>query len=116
MKSLWLQWEEGLEGDETRGREITRVCLDASMRVCTKAEGVGWAEGNPGGGGLVVIFRDPGAGGASAVRHLSVLKELNEGQDQGTDSNVSENKVQVLKVGHGIPRQPHVIGVMSLGP
>lgn len=38
MKSLWLQLEEGLGGDETRGRGISGVGLEASMRVPVRDE------------------------------------------------------------------------------
>ena len=38
MKSLWLQLEEGLEGEETRGRGISGAGLEASMRVPVRDE------------------------------------------------------------------------------
>lgn len=61
------------------------------------------------------------AGPLAQSSKTSVLKELNHGQDQGRDSNVSENnKIQVLKVGHGILstklKWQHGTVVVSVGP
>lgn len=83
------------------------------------------------GGGLGAADGQSASGGPGASRALiagsarlgktSILTELNHGQDQGRDSNASENnKVQVLKVGHGIPStklgRQHGTVVMSVGP
>lgn len=87
---------------------------------------MGQAEGCPGSGRLAVSFMRPrGRQGSACVAaqsgKTSVPKELNYGQDQGRDSNMSDNnRVQVLKVGLAIPstklRWQHGIVVLSMGP
>lgn len=97
------------------------------MKRAKPGQGVRRAEGRSGGGRLAVSVRrsrgrqGPDREGGSQSSKTLVLKELNLGQDQGRDSNASENnKVQVPKVGHGIPsaklRQQHGTVVMSVGP
>lgn len=113
MTSFWLWLEEGFGGNETRGRGISGVSLEASTRGHVRDEkgliqgrdsgtsrGESW--GRQAGGQLQETQGQAGLWLCSSSQSgkTLVLKELSYGQDQGRESNASEScKVQKWNTG-----------------